>query len=83
MRAGDGDAALSRISSASITARGTTGTRPRAAMTSGLSPLTAVEVTTASGTGDMRGIVAGEHADAQRSQSARGGAVGRSEPDTV
>ena len=38
-----------RISSASITARGTTGTRrARAAITSGLSPLTAVEVTTAS-----------------------------------
>ncbi len=38
-----------RISSASITARGTTGTRrARAAMTSGLSPRTAVEVTTAS-----------------------------------
>ena len=38
-----------RISSASITARGTTGTRlARAAMTSGLSPFTAVDVTTAS-----------------------------------
>ena len=38
-----------RISSASITARGTTGTRAaRAAITSGLSPFTAVEVTTAS-----------------------------------
>ena len=37
-----------RISSASITARGTTGMRLlRAAMTSGLSPLTAVDVTTA------------------------------------
>ena len=39
---------FSRISSASITARGTTGTRAaRAAITSGLSPFTAVEVTTA------------------------------------
>ena len=38
-----------RISSASITARGTTGTRlARAAITSGLSPFTALEVTTAS-----------------------------------
>ena len=37
-----------RISSASITARGTTGTRAaRAAITSGLSPFTAVDVTTA------------------------------------
>ena len=40
---------LRRISSASICARGTTGMlRARAAMTSGLSPLTAVDVTTAS-----------------------------------
>ncbi|MBS1172293.1 MAG: hypothetical protein H6R12_1123 [Proteobacteria bacterium] len=40
---------LSRISSASMMARGTTGTRrARAAMTSGLSPFTAVDVTTAS-----------------------------------
>jgi len=39
---------FSRISSASITARGTTGMRwARAAITSGLSPFTAVEVTTA------------------------------------
>ena len=38
-----------RISSASITARGTTGMRrARAAITSGLSPFTAVDVTTAS-----------------------------------
>ena len=38
-----------RISSASITARGTTGTRlARAAITSGLLAITAVEVTTAS-----------------------------------
>ncbi len=38
-----------RISSASMTARGTTGTRLlRAAITSGLSPFTALEVTTAS-----------------------------------
>ncbi len=40
---------FSRISSASITARGTTGIRrARAAITSGLSPRTAVDVTTAS-----------------------------------
>jgi len=40
---------LSFISSASISARGTTGTlRLRAAITSGLSPRTAVEVTTQS-----------------------------------
>ena len=39
---------LRRISSASITARGTTGTRrARAAMTSALSPFTAVDTTTA------------------------------------
>jgi hypothetical protein len=49
VRAGDGDALLERISSASICARGTTGTlAARAAATSGLSSLTAVDTTTAS-----------------------------------
>jgi hypothetical protein len=46
MGTGDGDAAFKRISSASISARRTTGMRkPRAATSSGLSRLMAVETT--------------------------------------
>jgi hypothetical protein len=49
VRAGDGDALLQRISSASMSARGTSGTRfARAAATSGLSACTAEDTTTAS-----------------------------------
>jgi hypothetical protein len=65
-----------RISSASITARGTTGMRAaRAAITSGLSPFTAVEVTTASAPAMWFASWPTCHADAQRGQALQGGAV--------
>jgi hypothetical protein len=67
MRAGHGNALLAwRISSASSTARATTGMRrARAASTSGLSACTAVLVTTACAPSMWLRIVADEDAQAQ------------------
>ena len=74
-----------RISSASISARGTTGMRlrARAAMTSGLSSATAVDVTTASAPAMCAGVVADADADAERLGRWRVAALSAwSEPDT-
>ena len=68
---------FSRISSPSISARRTTGSRrARAASTSGLSFLTAVDTTTTWALADVVGAMADRDLDAELAQPARVGAVG-------
>ena len=75
---------LKRISSASISARGTTGMRcARASISSGLSGLIALETTTQSAPSDVRRGVAALHASTPSDASRRVTALSAwSEPDT-